>query len=362
MTTAGAEPPPGWREAALGPPHALGPPVAQGVLRAAPADFNVEEQLGFEPDGGSGHWLLRVEKTAANTLAVARALARHAGTRATDVGFAGLKDYRAVATQWFSVPATRGDAGWQDLQGQGFRVLEAHPHSRKLRRGALAGNRFRIRVARPAGATREVDVRLAAIAARGVPNYFGAQRFGVGGSNLLRVARWLEDGRLPRSRDERSFALSAARSLMFNGVLGARVRAGNWDRLLQGEILNLDGTGSVFADDRSAGLQERIARGDLHPTGPLPGRGGTRPAGAAAAFEAAALEPYGGLVEALVTAGVDAQRRALRVLPRDLDWAWEGNDLALSFVLPRGAFATSVLREVVSEVAVDGDPEGSGPP
>lgn len=361
MTPVPEELPPGWREAALEPPRAWGIPALRGTIKAAPADFIVEEQLGFAPDGGTAHRLLRVEKTGANTLAVARALARHAGVPARDVGFAGLKDRQAVATQWFSVPATPGDRVRAGLQGPGFIVLEAHPHSRKLRRGALAGNRFLVRVGRVVGAEPQVEERLAAVAAHGVPNYFGAQRFGMGGSNLARVARWLEEGRLPGSRDQRSFTLSAARSLAFNAVLGARVRAGQWNRLLAGDVLNLRGTGSVFREDEGAGLQERVARGDLHPTGPLPGRGGMAPAGAAATLELAALAPYGRLVEALVAAGVEAERRALRVLPCEFRWTWQGADLALSFLLPRGAFATSVLREVVGEVAVDRGAEGSDP-
>jgi len=356
MTELPAAFPDDWRDAALHPTRALGPPAASGTIKAAPADFIVEEQLGFEPDGGSAHVLLRVEKTAANTLAVGRALARHAGVRAADVGFAGLKDRQAVATQWFSVPVSRIDPGWKGLQGAGFTVLEAHPHSRKLRRGALAGNRFRIRIGQVAGAVEDVEARLAAAAVRGVPNYFGSQRFGAGGSNLARVARWLETGRLPDARDDRSFTLSAARSLVFNTVLDTRVQDGSWDRLLTGEIVNLDGSRSVFLADGSDGLEDRLAQGDLHPTGPLPGRGGMAPAAAAAQLETEALESFASLVEALITAGVDAERRALRVVPRELEWAWQDGDLRMSFLLPRGAFATAVLREVLDAAAVVGGP------
>lgn len=354
MTVPAEALPPGWRAAALDPPCALGGPALRGTLKAEPADFIVEEQLGFAPDGGPAHVLLRVEKTATDTLAVARALARHADVPARDVGIAGLKDRQAVATQWFSVPASPGERCWTGFRGPGYAVLEAQPHSRKLRRGALAGNRFRIRVRQAVGAAAQAEARLAAVAERGVPNYFGAQRFGAGGSNLLRVARWLADGRLPRSREQRSFTLSAARSLAFNGVLAARVRAGHWDRLLAGDVLNLDGTGSVFRDDQGAGLPDRVARGDLHPTGPLPGRGGMAPAGAAGELESAALAPFVGLIEALAAAGVEAERRALRVLPREFEWTWRNSELALGFLLPRGTFATAVLREIVAGDREDG--------
>ncbi len=355
MTAACDALPDGWRDAALEPPHALGVPAARGAIKDAPADFLVEEHLGFEPDGGPAHVLLRVQKTSANTLDVARALARHAGARVMDVGFAGLKDRQAVATQWFSVPASQRNPDWPGLQGAGYTVLAAHPHSRKLRRGALAGNRFRIRVTGLAGAAADLAARLAAVAATGVPNYFGPQRFGGGGSNLVRVAHWLDSGRLPGRRDQRSFTLSAARSLAFNAVLGARVRAQSWNRLQEGDILNLDGSGSVFLADGSEALAARVARGDLHPTGPLPGRGGMTPAASAAQVEAAALAPYAGVVEALAAAGVDAERRALRVIPWEFEWTWQGTDLALAFLLPRGAYATMVLREIVALPAVHGN-------
>lgn len=348
MTVDRCRAPAAWREAALEPPRALGAPPARGRVRESPADFVVEEELGFAPDGGAAHLLLRVEKTDANTLAVARALARHAGARPADVGFAGLKDRHAVATQWFSVPAGRAAPSWPGLQGNGFRVLESHAHSRKLKRGALSGNRFRIRVALSPGAG-DPGERLAAVRSRGVPNYFGPQRFGADGSNLDHVVEWLACGRLPAARDTRAFTISAARSLAFNAVLGARVRAGNWDRLVRGDVLNLDGRGSLFPDDGSADLTDRVAGGSLHPTGPLPGRGGMTPAGEAAAVEGPALASLAGLVEALAAANVEAARRPLRVLPREFEWRIREEALELSFLLPRGAFATALLREVIAQ-------------
>ncbi|MGH8136403.1 MAG: tRNA pseudouridine(13) synthase TruD, partial [Steroidobacteraceae bacterium] len=126
-----------WRQLAIDPPYAHGGPPAAGLIRTDPEDFLVEERLGFQPDGGTGHYLLLVEKRDANTLYVARCLARHAGLPPGDVGFAGLKDRRAVARQWFSMPARRDHAPPEGHQGDGFRILEVHPHSRKLRRGAL---------------------------------------------------------------------------------------------------------------------------------------------------------------------------------------------------------------------------------
>ncbi len=338
---------------ALGPSRAHGEPPLTGVLRATAGDFVVEELLGFEPDAGSGHVLVQVEKTDANTPYVARALARFAGVRPADVGFAGLKDRRAVATQWFSVPRQRA-VEWTGFAGEGFRVLAAHPHSRKLRRGALAGNRFRITVREVAGEVGDLPARMAVLEREGVPNYFGPQRFGREGANIERVAAWVAGGELPRGREERGFVLSAARALAFNAVLDARVRAGSWNRLLAGEVVNLAGSGSVFvAEEIDGELEARAAALDIHPTGPLPGRGGRQPVAAAGAAEALALAPCGALCARLADAGVDASRRALRLPVAGLGWSLDGTTLALEFQLPRGAFATAVLAEVVAGGASD---------
>lgn len=339
---------PAWLAAALQPPRAAGEPPASGRLRVRPEDFRVEEQLGFDADGGTAHLLLKVEKTDANTLYVARALARAAGLRPADVGFAGLKDRRAVAIQWFSVPLARTAVDWAQVSGEGFRVLEARPHSRKLRRGAAAGNRFTIRLRQLEGDLGTLGPGFHDLASRGAPNYFGPQRFGRDAANLARVAEWLESGLMPRDRDQRGFLISTARSLVFNGVLAARVAAQDWDRLLPGEVVNLAGTGSVFhADTLDAALEERCHRADVHPTGPLPGRGGVLPAGRAREVETSALAPFQSVVAALQGADVDAARRPLRVVPGDLAWDLAADVLSVDFSLPRGAFATTVLREVL---------------
>lgn len=347
-------PPPRWYELALEPARAFGDPPVSGSMRVQMQDFIVEEQPRVEPDGGSAHVLLRVEKTGVDTLSVARALARHGGVRQRDVGFAGLKDRRAVAVQWFSVPAREGLA-WPGFAGAGFRVLEAHPHSRKLRRGALAGNRFRIRVRGLRGDPDRLAERIGLIAQRGVPNYFGPQRFGAGGANLERVHGWTSGAPLPRGRESRAFVLSTARALCFNAITAARVKADCWERLLDGEVVSLTGSASVFAVSAvDESLRRRCETFDVHPTGGLPGRAGLLPAGEAAAVERAALAELDSVVQALVRAAVEAARRPLRLRPDRVDWALESDALDLSFDLPAGAFATAVLRELVGASAPPG--------
>src|SRR5712672_3126015 len=143
----GAWPITGWHIAALEPPRAFGPALGSGLLRAQSEDFIVEEDLGFAPAGMGQHVLLKVRKRDANTQWVARELAKVCGCRPMDVGYAGLKDRRAVAVQWFTVPKSAQSLdGWTAVRTSEFEVLEAHAHTRKLPRGALAGNRFTIRV------------------------------------------------------------------------------------------------------------------------------------------------------------------------------------------------------------------------
>jgi tRNA pseudouridine13 synthase len=326
------------------------------LLRAQPDDFVVEEDLGFAPAGTGQHVLLKVRKRDANTQWVARELAKVCRCRAMDVGFAGLKDRHAVAVQWFTVPkSAQSLEAWPTVQTPEFEVLEAHAHTRKLPRGALAGNGFVIRVRDVSVSDQQFTERIELIARRGVPNYFGPQRFGREGSNLARILAGLKSLRMP----ERGFVLSAARSLIFNAVLAERVRDGSWDHLEAGDVANLDGRGSVFAVDAlDETLVDRCSRLDIHPTGPMWGRGSPATRGRVLELESRAgaeLPEPAALVEA---AGMEQERRSLRLSVRNLEWSREPNAVVLRFRLTRGSFATTVLRELFDGSTADGEPEG----
>jgi tRNA pseudouridine13 synthase len=337
-----------WRRAALQPPRAHGTPLPPAELKATPEDFHVEEQLSFEPSGTGPHWLLRVEKRTANTRWVAAEIARLAGVPAGDVGYAGLKDRHAVAVQWFSVPklATAAEF-WINARTPEFKVLEARANLRKLRVGALSGNRFRIRLRNVTWSREQLDLKLDALRTHGAPNYFGPQRFGRDGYNLDRVAAWVQSGVAPRGRAERSFALSAARSLMFNAVLARRVEAGDWSQLAPGDLASLDGSGSHFSvvsvDDE---LRRRLAEFDVHPSGPLWGRGPPASQGRALQHELEASRELTTVADLLAAEGLTQERRALRCTIRELTALRDASTLTLSFSLGRGQFATAVLREI----------------
>jgi tRNA pseudouridine13 synthase len=337
-----------WTRAALSPPRAHGVALPLAEFKAQPEDFRVEEQLSFVPSGNGPHWLLRVEKRAANTRWVAAEIARLAGVPANDVGYAGLKDRQAVTVQWFSVPALANNADfWSGVRTAEFRVLDVQANARKLKRGALIGNRFRIRLRKAAWSREQLDMKVAALRAHGVPNYFGPQRFGREGFNLDRVAAWVQTGQAPRGRTERSFALSAARSLMFNAVLARRVEAGDWSQLAPGDLASLDGSGSHFqvaAVDEE--LQRRVASFDIHPSGPLWGRGEPPGRGRSLEHEAAVAREFKDVADLLRAEGLTQERRALRCAVRELAIEADSGTLTFSFMLGRGQFATSALREI----------------
>lgn len=330
-------------------PWAHGAPPLQARLRSTPEDFVVEEILGYDAEGAGEHALLWVEKRGANTDWVARELAKFAGVPPVAVGYAGMKDRHAVTRQTFSVQlAGKPDPDWSTFSHAEVKVLAATRHSRKLKRGALRGNRFVLVLRDMQGDRSVAEQVLQQIAARGVPNYYGEQRFGREGGNVAQ-ARAMFGGRRV-DRDKRSFLLSAARSHIFNSVLAARVERGAWDTPLDGEIWSLAGSRSWFGPEPFTDiLAERLARADIHPSGPLWGQGEPPSQGEAGALERELGAANDDLVAGLVAARMDQERRPLRLLPKDLRWHWQDDDaLELSFELPAGAYATVVVRELAS--------------
>jgi tRNA pseudouridine13 synthase len=318
-------------------PRAHGAPLFTALLRSVPQDFQVTEQLGWECSGDGEHDYLWIEKTGANTEWVARQLAAYASVPAKDVGYAGLKDRHAVTRQWFSVPRWKAPA-WDGLHVEGARVVDVQRHLRKLRRGAHRANTFQI-VLR-CDALPDMDTvtnRLAAISHTGVPNYFGEQRFGRQGGNLQLANDWARGKRL--ARPKRSLAISTIRSFLFNEVLAERVRSETWNQFVLGDLANLNGTGSVFeVSEIDDALRKRCNEMDVHPAGTLAGQGSNvTPEIWQTALDKQRIEP-----------GTRSLRLPVKTLTHDISDA----TLTLSFTLERGAFATSVLRELCETTVV----------
>jgi tRNA pseudouridine13 synthase len=343
-------------------PRAWGGPAGHGLLRVDPEDFFVEEIPGFEPDGEGEHLLLLVEKRELNTADVANALRRLCGVRQVDVSYAGLKDRYAVSRQWFSVYLPgKADPPLPDIESDRLRVLKAVRHSRKLRRGALRGNRFRLVVREFSGDADRVDEIFAAIARDGFPNYFGAQRFGRNNSNLVTAAELFHGKRRVR-RAQKGFPFSAVRSMLFNRVLASRITGGHWNQPLEGEVFQLAGARGLFRetvlDDE---LLRRCADLEISPTGPLWGRDArVQPLGAARDAEYRALAEYMPWCEALEKEGLEGDRRPLRATAAELRWAFRSDQIEMEFVLGRGSYATALVREALADrpgvaMVADGD-------
>jgi tRNA pseudouridine13 synthase len=318
--------------------RAYGEPLFAAIIRTTPADFQVTEELGFELSGDGEHDYLYIEKTGTNTEWLARQLTGFAGVAAKDVGYSGLKDRHAVTRQWFSVPRWN-QPDWATFDVDGASILEVNRNARKLRRGAHRSNHFRIVLRSPAmGSDPFLVERLQQISEEGVPNYFGEQRFGRGGGNIDLANSWAAGKRLPRHK--RSIAISTARSYMFNELLAARVAGKSWNKLVTGEVANLDGSGSVFdVADVDDELRERCAGLDIHPTALMWGDG---------CAEDAAPPGHENWLRALSKARVKPLHRSLRLRVIELQWQLDDAALILTFGLTRGAFATSVLREIVA--------------
>lgn len=299
------------------------------------------------PCGEGEHLWLHLQKTDWNTQDLAQWLARAAALPVHQVSYSGLKDRHAIARQWFSLHLP-GKADpvfdWPD----GVICLAAVRHDRKLRRETHSGNHFVIELSDLQGDLSMLAERLAAVARQGVPNYFGRQRFGHGAANLERGRRLLSgEMRPPRNRRQSDLWLSAVRSDFFNRVLAERVVGNCWHRCLSGDILQLEGRRSLFHGDDDPATALRVAQGELHPTAPLPGAGGMQPSADCAQLESRVLEPFAAQIAALESRNIQASRRATRLLPRDMHWQLRDNSLSLTFSLPAGAFATSVLAELL---------------
>jgi tRNA pseudouridine13 synthase len=329
-------------------PRAHGAAPLTAELRRTPDDFRVDEILGYDADGEGEHALLWVEKRDANTDWVARELARFAGVPPLNVGYAGLKDRHAVTRQAFTVQlAGKPDPDWSAFPHAEVKVLASTRHKRKLKRGALRGNRFVLVLRDVRGERTRAEEVLQAIATRGVPNYFGEQRFGREGGNVAQARAMFAGRRV--DRDKRSILLSAARSHIFNSVLAARVERDAWDKQLDGEIWSLAGSRSWFGPEPfNDTLAARLAQGDIHPSGPLWGQGEPPTTSVVGDLEREIAGAYSDLTEGLVAARLEQERRPLRLLPKDLRWRWlDDETLELGFELPAGAYATVVARELI---------------
>jgi tRNA pseudouridine13 synthase len=314
-------------------PHAYPASGASATLKVLNEDFSVTELPLQSPCGEGEHLWLEIEKNGANTAFVAQQLARAAGVQDVAVGYAGLKDRYAITRQWFSIHLPKGETpDLTRLEHPEFGVLSQSRHVKKLRPGDLRGNRFRIVLRDVSGERDAIEANLAAVATRGVPNYFGAQRFGHGGGNVEQGRAMLAREIHVRNPKRKGLYLSAVRSFVFNEVLALRIAKGLWGETLPGDVTDEAG----------------------RPTGPLWGRGRVTTTDQAQALENEVAERHAALCGGMEYAGLDQERRALVASPADMSWEWaQADQLVLTFWLPAGTYATSVLDEILRTTEPD---------
>ena len=330
-------------------PRAYGDALGTAVLKATAEDFQVDEVLDIPLSGDGEHLWLWVEKRGLNTEEAARRLAKAAGVPLRTVSYAGLKDRQALTRQWFSIQLPgKADPQMSAAENDTLRILDSKRHKRKLQRGAHAANGFTLRLTQLQAGKAELDARLEAIKLGGIPNYFGVQRFGHEGGNVGEARHYAERQALPEQRNVRSRLLSTARSYLFNRVLAERVANGTWDKAQVGDLLAFTDSRSFFSAGEAECSDPRLTILDLHPTGPQWGEGDSPAGGATAALENKVAKSESSLCNWLIKAGMEHERRILRLPIGRLTWHYPEPDiLQLEFVLPAGCFATALVRELV---------------
>lgn len=335
-----------------------------GQIRIMVEDFEVEEIPLYLPQGSGDHIYLWIEKVDVAGETLRRHVARALDMSGADVGMAGLKDRRAVTRQWLSVPRDReGRIG--QIDNDRIRVLRSEAHRNKLRTGHLAGNRFRIRIRGVSDDAQELlDAKLARIALRGVPNFYGSQRMGHGGSTL--AAGWALTqglGRMVRVRTPddvvhslnladrplRRLAASAIQAEVFNRTLARRMELGLLDRVLDGDVCQKTDTGGVFVTDDVVREQRRLDARELVVTGPMWGPKMTRALREAGELEGQVLAELGMQPADFAAMGhlAEGTRRPLCIQPGDVSVTIEQDSAVVAFTLQSGSFATGLVHELV---------------
>lgn len=314
--------------------------------------FRVDEIPAYTASGEGTHLYVRVEKTGMTTQQAIRAVAAAAGVGARDIGSAGQKDRNAVTSQWLSVPDRGVEPDAWELDGP-LRILEWSRHGNKLRTGHLSGNRFGLRFdveGDAEEAAEKVRAVVEQIAADGMPNYFGPQRFGHGGRNLDKACAWARGEVRLKGRDARfktKLFASVVQSEVFNRYV--TLRRQDPAPLLVGEVVRLDGSRSVFVVEDPETEAPRLASGDIVLTGPMVGPKARAADGVPAEMEAEAVAALGLSEEAWQTVARfgPGTRRDLLVTPEAVGVEVAGpSAIVVEFGLPAGSYATQLAREV----------------
>lgn len=368
--------------------RAYSPLSITAEIKTSPEDFIVEENMSIALSGEGEHCWIYVRKRNCNTDWLAERLAKYCGVKRMAVSYAGLKDRKAVTLQWFSIQLPgMPTPDWRDFETsfvnnnlddrdsdgkisdsraesshhESVEIIQCFRHNRKLQRGALESNSFKLTLRNLSDNSDEtyqaLSERCQCIAKQGVPNYFGSQRFGRNGNNLTQATKMFSRRGYKLARSKRSLYLSAARSWMFNCILSKRVDNNIWNTRIVGDVFMLNGKRACFKDEIGNSpeieqINQRLLKNEIHPTAVLWGDGDVMVTAAASDLELSIIEQYPVYRDGLVAARVQAQRRACRVVPENVCFERQGDDVVIAFTLPPGCYATVVLEEIFSQFTV----------
>lgn len=342
--------------------HATPPPTVSASLRQTPNDFIVDETLAYELTGEGEHVYLYIRKRGLTTIAIAERLAKFANMRLRDIGYAGLKDKYAVTTQWFSLYLPqRPQIDWDAFNDDRVQILIVTQHQKKCRIGAVKQNTFAITL-RDYAIPEDFSARLQQLQQQGMPNYFGEQRFGNHGDNLRKAEALLKGELTVKNHRLRGIYYSSARSWVFNQILSARVAAHNYFQAIPGDVMQHVGRRGYFSiENVDEEILQRVSTREIVPAGPLWGKGEHYVSGEAACYEKEALAQCENLCNGLVEHKVELAYRPFVVFPGELEAQQLAADvMKLTFTLPRGAFATSLLRELCRHPEPESNTRGAG--
>ncbi|PKK91195.1 MAG: tRNA pseudouridine(13) synthase TruD [Candidatus Wallbacteria bacterium HGW-Wallbacteria-1] len=327
-------------------------PGCGGIIKSCPEDFVVDEEPLYLPSGEGDHMYIRFRKIGLNTRQVVTRLAKIINIDSDEIGTAGLKDRDAVTSQWLSAPAAPfQDISPDSIEIPGVTILEHGLHSNKLRIGHLIGNRFKIRIRFCADqALEKAQAVVDRIMSHGMVNFYGEQRFGYEGANVVEGRMILQGEKFVKQSFLRRILISAFQSHLFNGYSIVRLQAGLMRTAMRGDVMKKTERGGLFIAEDSLEETRRLEAGEIVPTGPMVGQKSKAPMWDAMEFEQECMTALGydaRIAEGLRKNRMMGSRRPLLVYPKDISVEQDDGGLILSFMLPKGSFATVLLREVI---------------
>ncbi len=324
-----------------------GAATCSAALKSTPDDFEVEENLGFEPSGDGEHLFLWIEKRGLGTMELIERLTREYALNPSLFGHSGLKDRHALTRQWLSLHLPGKTSPISTLDGDGYRVIRQLRHHKKLRPGTHRSNSFRICLRQLDVLSDDTRQQIEDITSHGFANYFGRQRFGRNQDNVQQALAQLGKRRLPRSR--KSLYLSSLRSHLFNQILARRIELDYWQEPVDGDVFMLRGSHSIFSDPLDTDLIDRYRQMDISSCASLYGAGRNLMSAQALDIEQQLFAQHADIIDCLERHSSKLQMRPLRVAAEAFnhDYDAAAGTLRLELSLPAGSYVTSLLEHFV---------------